>query len=250
MLFTENGILVNDYKKIFYSQFKEYKTYEEIVRYLKDQPRNLDEIALKLKIPSGGGMLSYLENLENALFVTSYIPYDKNTNSKLKKYKLTDEYLRFYFKYVEPNLKIISNNRKGNLFGKLVKPVWNTWLGFSFENFCLKNAMHLAEIMGFENHVVQWGPYFRRGDKGFQVDLIYLRNDKVVTVCEIKYYDKEVPVTIVHEIKRKCDLLDLPRGYTLETALISRFGPDKALRELDYFHHYVEEADFFKTISA
>lgn len=246
ILFTESGVLVNDYSKIFYSQFKEYKTYENIVRYLKDQPRTLNEIALKLKIPSGGGVKSYLENLEKALFVTGYIPYNKKANSKLKKYKLTDAYLRFYFKYVEPHIKLIFANRTRNLFGQLVKPIWSSWLGFAFENYCLNNAMYLAKIMGFEDRVVQWGPYFQRGDEGFQIDLIYLRSDRVVTLCEMKYYDKEIPIAVVHEVKRKCTLIELPHGHTLEKALISRFGPEKALRELDYFHHYVEVADFFK----
>ncbi|HSW94287.1 MAG TPA: ATP-binding protein [Gammaproteobacteria bacterium] len=245
MLFTESGVLANDYSKIFYSQFKEYKTYENIVRYLRDQPRTLDEIALKLKIPSGGGAKSYLENLEKALFITSYVPYNKKANSKLKKYKLTDEYLRFYFKYVEPYEKLISANQTRNLFDQLVKPAWNSWLGFAFENYCLNNAMYLAKIMGFEDRVVQWGPYFQRGDEGFQIDLVYLRSDRVVTLCEIKYYDKEVPVTVVHEVEKKCSLIELPRGYTLEKALISRFGPERAVVDLDYFHHYVQGADFF-----
>lgn len=246
MLFTETGVLVNDYKKIFYSQFKEYKTYELIVRYLKDQPRTLDEVAQKLKIASGGGAKSYLDNLESALFITSYVPYDKKPNSKLKKYKLTDEYLRFYFKYVEPHLRLISVNRTRNLFDQLVKPVWNSWLGFAFENYCVNNAMFLAKIMGFEDRVKQWGPYFQRGDEGFQIDLIYVRSDRVITLCEIKYHDKKITTAVVNEVKNKCSLIVLPHGYTLETALISRFGPDDALRELDFFHHYVDEADFFK----
>ncbi len=245
MLFTGSGVLANDYSKIFYSQFREYKTYENIVRYLKDQPRTLDEIAGKLKIPSGGGVKSYLENLEKALFVTSYVPYNKKANSKLKKYKLSDEYLRFYFKYVEPHTKLISTNQTRNLFDQLIKPTWNSWLGFAFENYCLNNAMYLAKVMGFEDRVVQWGPYFQRGDEGFQIDLIYLRSDRAVTLCEIKYYDKKVPITVIREVEKKCSLIELPHGYTLEKALISRFGPEKAVRELDYFHHYVEGADFF-----
>lgn len=246
MMFTESGVLVNDYSKIFYSQFKEYKTYENIARYLKDQPRTLEEIALKLKTTSGGGVKSYLENLEKALFVTSYIPYNKKTTTKLKKYKLTDEYLRFYFKYVEPHLKMIGANQTRNLFDQLVKPIWQSWLGFALENYCLNNAMYLAKIMGFEERVVQWGPYFQRGDKGFQIDLIYLRTDRVLTVCEIKYSDKEIPITVINEVQNKCDLLEVPHGYTVEKALISRVGPEKAVRELDYFHHYVTVNDFFR----
>ena len=59
-----------------------------------------------------------------------------------------------------------------------------------------------------EDHVIQWRPYFQRDDEGFQIDLIYLRDDRVITLCEIKYYEKEVPITVVHEVKRKfIDLL-------------------------------------------
>lgn len=245
LLFTENGVLVNDYSKIFYSQFKEYRTYESIVKYLKEQPKTLDEIAVKLKMPSGGGVKVYLENLEKALFVTSYVPYDKKNNSKLKKYKLTDEYLRFYFKYVEPHLRLISVNHSRDLFTQLVKPVWQSWLGFAFENYCLKNAMPLAKAMGFEDQVVQWGPYFQRESEGFQIDLLYMRSDKVITLCEIKHYEKEIPISVVQEVKKKCALIKIPRGYTLELALISKYGPEKALKEVEYFHHYLVIEDFF-----
>lgn len=245
LFFTQNGIFFNEYQRIFYSQFKEYKIYEEIVRYLKDQPRSLDEISKDLKISSGGGLKSYLENLEKSLFITGYIPYDKNINTKIKKYKLTDEYLRFYFKYVLPHQKLIKENKQRNLFSLLVKPIWNPWMGFAFENFCLKNAVYLAELMGFADQITQWGPYFHRDDETFQIDLIYLRADKVITVCEIKYGNQPVPVAVIKEMERKCKLLCVPRGYTLEKALISRFGPDPALRDLGYFNHYLQGSDFF-----
>lgn len=246
LFFTQAGMFLHEYKRIFYSQFKEHKIYEEIVRYLKDYPHTLDEIAVQLKVSSGGGFKSYLENLEKALFITGYIPYDKQQNSKLKRYKLTDEYLRFYFKYIEPNIKLISNNQRRNLFNQLVKPVWHPWLGFAFENFCLKNALYLAEIMGFAECVIQWGPFFKRGDKAFQINLIYLRSDKVVTICEIKYTQHLVPISVVHEVEKKCQLLEIPRGYTLERVLICRFGSEKSLQELNYFHHIIAAEDFFK----
>jgi uncharacterized protein len=239
------SILAHEYQRIFYSQFKEHKTYENIVRYLKDYPRFLHEIAEHMKISSGGGLKSYLDALEKALFITSYVPYNKNESSKLRKYKLTDEYLRFYFKYIEPHLKLIGVNKKRDLFSQLVKPVWNAWLGFAFENFCLKNALYLSEIMGFSDHVIQWGPYFQRGNRDFQIDLIYSRSDKVITLCEIKYHQEAISTAVIPEVERKADLLEIPRGYTLEKALISRMGPDKYLKQLNYFHHFIQGSDFF-----
>ncbi len=245
LFLKKNSLFVNEYSRIFYSQFKEHRVYEAIARYLNTQPRTLDEISSFMKFPSGGGLKLYLENLEKAVFITSYIPYNKNTSGKLIKYKLTDEYLRFYFKFIEPHSKLISNNQNRNLFTQIIKPSWNSWQGFAFENFCMKNAFYLAELMGFADHVLQWGPYFQQGDDQFQIDLIYLRNDNVITVCEIKYHSQPIGVGIINEMERKCKLLTIPKGYTLEKALISRFGPDTSLKELNYFHHSITGDDFF-----
>lgn len=246
LFFVKNALLANEYERIFFSQFKEHKTYELIVMALKEKPCTLEEISQIIKMPSGGGLKVYLENLEQAAFITSFVPYNSKMDTKLIKYKLTDEYLRFYFKYVAPNIKLINHNQKQNLFSQLVKPVWLPWLGFAFENYCFKNAFYLAHIMGFSEQVLHWGPLFHQGEQKFQIDLIYVRQDKVITVCEIKYHSAPIGVEIVHEMERKCDLISLPRGYTLEKALISRFGMDKSLSLLKYFHHSIMIEDFFK----
>lgn len=246
LCFTTNAILTNEYEKIFYSQFREYQTYEHIIDFLKSSPHSLAEISKRLGMHSGGGVKLYLDNLEKASFITSYTPYDRATDGKLKRYKLTDEYLRFYFKYIKPNLKLIQSNRSRDLFSQLVKPVWNAWLGFSFENFCMKNAMFLAEKMGFINYVSDFGPIFRREDTHFQVDLIFMRNDKVITLCEMKYIDAPITAKIIKEVEKKTQLIQLPRGYTLEKALISRFGPDETLKELEYFNHSLTVRDLFE----
>lgn len=245
LFFLENSLFINEFERIFYSQFKEYKIYEQIARYLKEGSRTLDEIAHGIKASSGGGLHFYLQNLEKTSFITSYIPYHQDVKAKLIKYKLTDEFLRFYFKYVAPHQKLISSNKKRNLFGQLIRPSWKPWLGLAFENFCLKHAVYLAELMGFGDQVMQWGPYFQQSDQRFQIDLVYVRQDQVITVCEIKYHAEPIGVEIVHEVERKCRLIKVPRGYTLEKALISRFGPDDSLMKLKYFHHHITTDDFF-----
>ncbi|MBF0314923.1 MAG: ATP-binding protein [Oligoflexia bacterium] len=247
LCFTQNGDLVEEYEKIFYSQFKEYKTYEQIIRLLQEGPLDLLSISKALKIPSGGGLLSYLTNLEKALFITCYTSYEKNLNSKNKKYKLTDEYLRFYFKYMQKNLKAIKVNATKNLFNLLVKDQWEPWLGHAFENFCLKNAEYLATKMGFNDQVISFGPYFKKESSGFQIDLIYVRADKTITLCEIKYHDRPITTKIIREVEKKCDLLSpfLPRGHTLEKALISQYGPDKHLNDANYFHHFLSIKELF-----
>jgi hypothetical protein len=44
-------------------------------------------------------------------------------------------------------------------------------------------------------------------------------------------------------MERKCQLLDIPGGYTIEKALVSLYGPDESLKETAYFHHSITLED-------
>ena len=246
LCFSPNGILLNEMERIFYSQFKEAATYLKIVKLLGEKAMSTGEVGKMLGIASGGGLKLYLQNLLNAAILGERTSFHKGLGSKDKRYYVCDEYIRFYFKFIEPNLKAIERTRNAQLFKKLTAKNWDIWMGFAFERFCLKHAAYLAEIMGFQDEVVLFDPYFEKGDKGFQIDLLYKRSDKVITVCEIKHYNKPISTTIIREVERKCKLLKVPRGYTIEKALISLYGPDQSLEYSQYFHHTVSMKDIIR----
>lgn len=243
LCFSPNGLMLNEPDRIFYSQFREGRTYQQIVTLLQNGPRTAGEISLRLGIPSGGGLKLYLDNLEHADIIRSVVPFDRDARSKFRAYTLVDEFLSFYFKYIEPNLATIRESTSRKLFETITKDGLDIWLGFAFERFCLKYSGILARVMGFEDTVLRAAPYFGRNDERFQIDLVYRRSDKVITVCEIKYQDREIGPQVIPAVERKCKLLKIPKGHTLERALISIYGPDKSLRGSDYFHHVVTLKD-------
>ncbi len=252
LFLQKEGYLFNDYEKIFFSQFKEPKTYELIVNALIHEPLNLEEIAQKIKKKSSGSLKTYLDNLSYAGFIISYFPYNKMENSKLKKYKISDEYLRYYFKFIKTNKnQILNNSNRKSLFSRLIESKWEVWLGFAFENFCLKNATMLAETMGFDEYVESFGPYFNqtRSKKytqgtGFQIDLVYKRTDKVITVCEIKFHQKPLTAKVIAEVEQKIKMLDIPKSYSIEKALITVNGADQGLTDSKYFDYILELKHF------
>ena len=239
LCFNKNGTMLTEIEKIFYNQFREVKTYLNIVMVLGTGMRTFGEISTKLKIATGGGLKQYIDNLENAEIIRSFVPFDRGAKSKLKKYVLTDEYLIFYFKYIKPNIQTIMDGISNRLFETLTKDSFNTWLGFAFERFCIKNAEFLADIMGFKDEVLLALPYYGKKDDRFQIDLLFKRADNVITVCECKYHKKAIGTKIIPEIERKCSLFKTPRGYTIEKALVSLYGPDESLKDARYFSHYI-----------
>ena len=245
LLFQKDGFFVNEIEKIFFSQFKEVQTYKKIIETLSKKNQSLAEISKKLKIPSGGGLRGYLSNLEKAGFVRAYTSIHQK-GYRSQKYKLFDEYLIFYFKFMQGHQRQISENTKQNLFKLLVTPTWNPWLGIAFEVFCLKNAMYLAEKAGFAHEVISFAPLFSPKDEKFQIDLIYKRSNKIYTICEIKFSETAINTSIIPEMERKLKLLPHKSSDTIETMLISPFGADQALIQSQFFHHILSLKEIFE----
>ena len=155
------------------------------------------------------------------------------------RYTLSDEFLIFYYKYIYPNIKIIEESDNVNLFENITKSSFEIWLGFAFERFCIKHAYYLAEKMGFAEKVKIASPYFERNDKSFQIDLLYQRFDNVITICEIKYHNKEIGTGVIADMERKIKFIKIPRGYSIETVLISIYGPNSQLKNTAFFDHYI-----------
>lgn len=246
LFFSVNGKMYNEIERIFYSQFKESSVYQDIVNHLQTEISGLEEVSKKINIPNGGGLKRYLDNLENAEIIKSFIPYNKKTGSKLKRYALTDEYLKFYYKYVLPFKDVISQSSSDILFETLTKNSFEKWMGIQFEKFCLKQKNHLAAIMGFKNQVLNAAPYYERNDTAFQIDLLFIRSDNIVTICEIKYWNKPVGTSVIPEVKRKMELIPEMKGYSVETALIAPFGADRSLMDSKFFDHIVTLEQIFE----
>lgn len=246
LCFSKNGLLLNEIDKIFYSQFKEVESYLKIVSALKGKLLSFKDIAEKTAKKSGGSLRAALELLIDAELVDFFISLDKSWNSKFRKYRIGDEFLAFYFKYMEPNIRLIQTGGQTRLFEKVSAESLDVWFGFAFERFCLKHSGYLAGIMGFKDEMLLASPYFKPGQEGFLLDLVYKRTDKVIVACEIKFYNEPVTPAVIPEMEKRCAALEIPRGYTLEKALISLYGPDEALRETGYFNYYVTGEDIVK----
>lgn len=242
LCFSQESFFYDEVNKIFYSQFKETKIYLDIVKAVTTMTLSAKEIAQAVKF-KGGSIKFYLDNLVDAQIISEYIPIDSPHNSRLKKYKLTDEFLVFHFKYIKPNLALIKQGSTGKLFEKTCENQWQPWLGYAFERFCLKNALYLAKIMGFDDDVIGLGTH-RQPDS--QIDLLYKRADKTYVLCEIKYKQKEITTEIMPEIESKIKLFKLPKGYSLEKALICVHGASAQLKTSRYFDYIVSVDDIIK----
>jgi hypothetical protein len=78
-----------------------------------------------------------------------------------------------------------------------------------------------------------------------QIDLAYVRADKVITVCEIKYTQEKIGPEITAEMDRKILAFPNKKRYTIEKVLITSAGASDALKSTGYFHRILTVEEIF-----
>lgn len=249
--FTTGGFLQHEHKKIFTSSLAKSKYYEDIIRLLSCKRfATREEIRKSLKIDSGGTLSNVLKDLELCGFIKNYVPYNLGKTSTLSRYAINDQYLQFYFKFIAPKHDDIVSG----IFNKEPSQAINfdtymKWLGFAFERFCRENHRLIATILGFSGVTYQHGAYFSRSTEkekpGFQIDLLFHRQDRVITLCEIKYLKQPVKRRIIKEFEEKKLLFPCPKNHSIQSVLISAEGADKSVSDHAYFDKIITLEDLF-----
>ncbi|MFH1831150.1 MAG: ATP-binding protein [Pseudomonadota bacterium] len=235
--FSASGFFVDEADKIFYNQFKETHIYKQIVRCLSESSLPLKDISQKIKIPSGGGLKRYLDNLISAGIVDSINDIRNFKLGKVPRYYMIDELMRFHLQFVSPNISEIKHTHSASRFDKFTKNKWHPFMGNAFERFCLKHRYLIAQILGFDSKVTACGSLLNNNRNGFQYDLVYLRSDGVVSLCEIKYLSDKPGTDLIKEMEAKLRVTDMPKDITVEKILISNQEASNALKTSGYFHH-------------
>jgi uncharacterized protein len=247
LAFTRLGYFTKEYERIFVSHFGKHPNFEAIVRALSNHPMGLyrEELAREAEIAAGGQLTTQLRDLKAAGFIGSAVPFNKDERTARAKYFLNDAYLRFYFAFVEPNLRAMAGGSQVSLFGEISRSgAYYAWIGRAFEYLCTQHADVIAQILGFSGIRFSVGPYFARaqaGEEGVQIDLLFDRPDRVLTVCELKYGEGPIGMEVIPEMKRKLRLLEPVAGRkTLQPVLIVRNRPSQALIDSRYFYRIIE----------
>lgn len=253
LCFKKGGLLTHEFKDIFSDLFgKRSKKYKEIVRLLIQGNLEYGEICEQLGVGKSGLISEYL----NDLVMSGFISRDHTWNPKtgitaplLFKYRLRDNYLRFYLKYIENKLPEIDRNVY-QLKSLSSLPSWATIMGLQFENLVLnnRNFIHRCLKLPADDIVVE-NLYFQHAksrQSGCQIDYMIQTRTNVVYVCEIKFSRHEIKRDILKEVKAKIDRLSVPRGMSFCPILIHVNGVVDSVIDDAYFTEIIDFGDVLK----
>jgi AAA+ ATPase superfamily predicted ATPase len=224
LCFTQHGFLVNEYERLLVSHFGRVPHYQAILETLvRRKIASRDQLAKACQLESGGSLSLYLDELELAGFIERYVPLGRSDDSKINRYRLADAYLLFYFQFIRPALKQIRSAQELPLSRFLPDKQLAPWRELAFERICRKHAYVVAERLGFSAVSYDAGSWFQRADSdpGAQIDLMFVRADRVVTLCEVKYREEKIGKGVIKEVEAKIATYPNPKRMSIEPVLIT-----------------------------
>ncbi len=245
MAFEADGLLFLEFEQIFSDLFSSgAPSYQAVVEYLVGGARQLPEVAAAINRSTTRASV-YLRDLIAAGFASEDPTWNLKTmkTSKLKKYRLSDNYVRFYLKYIKPYRKSILQRALESVSLADLSG-WNSMMGLQFENLVLSNVHSLLPLIGVKpSELLCYGPFFQRQTNrraGCQVDLLVQTRFRTVHLCEIKFSSQPVGMNTVYAIEDKVDRLALPKGWSIRTAIIHVNGVTDEVRQSESIDHVVD----------
>jgi len=189
ILFDEVGELHNEFDRLYASLFRKPAAYIAIVTALgtKKIGMSREELARCSRQKLNGRFSERLLELEQCGFIRKYAPPGRLTRDAV--YQLVDNFTLFHFKFLHgrqasaDEWSHVSQSQVGRI-----------WCGLAFERVCLQHIDQIKAALGIADvRTVTYG-WRVPGDaanEGAQVDLVIVRADHTVNICEMKYTNGE-----------------------------------------------------------
>ena len=228
IFFAKDAPLDHEFDYLYAALFKKPEPYISIVAALGKKKTGMtrEELLKATGVSNSGTFSTRLEELESCGFLRKYQQYGMKERNAV--YQLVDNYTLFYYKFLEkkPTDEHFWSNQ-------INTPKVNAWCGLAFERVCLEHISQMKQALGISGVLSEACSWTCREDAangihGTQIDLMIVRKDQVINLCEMKYAGKEFAVTekVDEEIRRKAASFAAVTGtrYAIHPTLVTPYG--------------------------
>ncbi len=191
LCFQRQGSLFDEFNNLFKALFDHASVHESIIKLVSMRREGMSREEIMSSLSIRGGMLTlWLQELEQAGFIESFIPASKKYGVY---FKIIDEYTLFYLRFIAPMADSGFQAEKAAHYFEGISQTagWSAWAGLAFEAICYKHISSIKKALHIPEGVIattwRYIPTKKSHLSGTQIDLLFDRNDGLVSLCEIKY---------------------------------------------------------------
>ena len=208
---NRSGYLYDEPHFLLQQEVSEVGSYFSIIKAIAAGNTKLSAIAGVLEVKSTS-LTKYLKTLIDLDILEREVPVTEDSPEKSKRglYKIKDNYLRFWFAFVYPNMSFIESGHGRIVMDKIRKGLVRNHIAFVYEDVC-------AERMWEMNAQSVWPFYFsklgRYWDSKEEIDIVAIDPDgKNLILGECKYWQEPVGISVLRSLEAKAEMVAWEKG--------------------------------------
>lgn len=201
-ILNPSGYLYDEPQFLLQQEVSEVGSYFSIIKAIAAGNSKLSAIATLLEVKSTS-LTKYLKTLIDLDILEREVPVTEDNPEKSKKglYKIKDNYLRFWFAFVYPNLSFIESGNSRIVMNKIRKGFISSHVAFVYEDICREKMWNLSSQDTWPFYFSKIGRYW---DSKTEIDVVALDpDDKNMILGECKYWKDPVGINILRELEEK-----------------------------------------------
>ena len=228
ILFAKDAPLKHEFDYLYSSIFRQPEPYEQLISALgtKKVGMTRDELIETTGMANSGGLTDKLEELESCGFIRKY--YSFGMKKKNAVYQLVDFFTLFHYGFLAEGI-----TDEHFWMNQINTPRINTWMGLAFERVCLAHTEQIKQKLGISGVLTEVNAWYCKtnaelGIHGSQIDMLIVRKDQVINLCEMKYSGSDYVITENADKAMRYKIHDLvtvtKTKYAIYPTLVTTYG--------------------------
>jgi hypothetical protein len=227
-ILERGSLLYDEVRFVLQQELREPRNYFAVLQAIASGNTRQNEIKMAAGLES---ITPYLDTLQQLHLVERTVPVTETQPHKSRRglYRLKDNYLRFWFRFVFPNWSQLERGAKEIVFETAIRPEIDHFSAIVFEQACRQYFWRTGLKGQLPFMPRQIGGWWQANQ---EVDLVLLGEERMMLV-ECKWSNQPVGTDILQELEAKSpDIIRETGIQRVDFALCSRSGFTEQVIEL------------------
>ena len=201
-ILQKSSFLYDEPTFLLQNEVSEIGSYFSLIKTIAFGNHKLNKISSALEIKQTG-LTKYLKTLIDLDILAREVPVTENNPEKSRRglYKIKDNYLLFWFKFIYPNLSLIESGRIEAVLAKLKKNFRDSHLSGVYEEVCLEKIWQLNDLSHWDFVFDKAGRWWNNEQ---EIDIVaFDSGSKDILFGECKYWQGKVGLSVLQALEEK-----------------------------------------------
>ena len=225
---TPQGYLFDEANFLLRMELREPRSYASILHTIANGSTKLNEISQRVQMEQTKTN-KYISVLRDLGMVKRITPITERAPQKSRKglYKLADNYLNFWYRFIQPSRSLIESGNADLVYREIIEPNLPDYMGGVFEDVCrqyVKRYWQEKLKIAPKRIGAHWG-------SEIEIDVLTENIDGSHWIGECKWWEAPVGENVLNRLIEKVSKLPIPWQQNPRYVLFSAGGFTDTLRQ-------------------